>query len=1185
MQIKDIFAKDILRPINGVVMADQQDEFVVWQELEEYVVTKELDNHFKKFFEAYFQGFDSPVDPEVTGRMGIWVSGFFGSGKSHFIKILSYLISNREVRNPKNGRSRKAIDFFESKIKDPLFLADFKKLARSPADVILFNIDSKADARDGRGAVLNTFWRVFNEKRGFSPGSLHLAEIEGYLEKQNKYEEFRKVFRSTYGSDWEKERDAYSLLKDEIVEALSEVLGKDRKYAEEWFEKSEQQFVISPERFANQVKEYLDTKGTKHRIIFLVDEVGQFIGNDTHLMLNLQTLVEDLGRICQGRALVVVTSQEDIDAVIGQLKSAKDHDFSKIQGRFKTRISLSSSNTDEVIQIRLLEKKEKARQELLDLYADKGDIIKNQLSFTQDTPTFKNYSGGEDFVANYPFTPYQFQLVQKIFESIRKAGATGLHLSRGERSMLDAFQSAAKIVSGQNIGCLVPLYHFYPCIESFLDTSVKRSIEQAGENRGLQNPFDVQILQTLFLIRYVNTMKPTIDNLVTLSINEVDTDRLSLKRNIQDSLNRLEKENLISRNGDLYYFLTDEEREVSREIKNVEISSSEETKLLGEVIFDEILKGKNKHRYIPYRNDYALNRICDSQFHGSKAENELSLEFITPLFEEYSEYNQAKCILRSSEYNDRILIKIPDNQELTLEVRRYLQTEKFIRLRNDAAASQTLKQILRDKADENRQRKLRITALLDELILNSEYYVLGQSLTIKANKSQSAIEEALDFLIKNIFRKFSYLKLHDNPQAEIKAVLYADDLAQQQLKLDVGENPTEDLKEVMRYIDLKLGSNQPVLLDQLVNHFSKRDYGWPEWETVLIAAKLFMAGSIQFVTTEGENLSPKDALSPLTKTHQWKTVRIFKRKKRGEEEIKKARDLGKELFGTIGPDGQDQLAQFLKEQLASWRRDLERFQPIANTGKYPGRNEIRECLDLTEKLHDIYDSYEFIGSFNEKKNELLKAHDDIHDIKGFYTNQIKAWDLMQEALHQYDQNITSLEKDPEAAQSLSKLRQIFESPKPYGEIKNVTGLIAKVKEVNDSIVERERKSALTKVEEKINQLNKVLNEKKADTDLRNRTLYPIQEIKRKIGSETSVPKISYLSGDELTECFHKALEDIEIALQKNEDQPIKQVKTLKPASLFTKTYIETQDDVEEYLDNLRKELMDAIKNNKRVRLV
>ena len=89
--------------------------------------------------------------------------------------------------------------------------------------------------------------------------------------------------------------------------------------------------------------------------MFLVDEVGQFIGEDTHLMLNLQTITEQLGTVCRGRAWVVVTSQEDLDAVLGDLKSTKQHDFSKIQGRFKTRLSLSSANVDEVIKTRLLQ--------------------------------------------------------------------------------------------------------------------------------------------------------------------------------------------------------------------------------------------------------------------------------------------------------------------------------------------------------------------------------------------------------------------------------------------------------------------------------------------------------------------------------------------------------------------------------------------------------------------------------------------------------------------------------------------------------------------------------------------------------------------------------------------------------------------------------------------------------------
>ena len=77
-------------------------------------------------------------------------------------------------------------------------------------------------------------------------------------------------------------------------------------------------------------------------------------------MLSLQTITENLGTACGGRAWVVVTSQEDIDAILGEVRASKANDFSKIQGRFKTRLSLSSGNVDEVIQKRLLAKTEPA---------------------------------------------------------------------------------------------------------------------------------------------------------------------------------------------------------------------------------------------------------------------------------------------------------------------------------------------------------------------------------------------------------------------------------------------------------------------------------------------------------------------------------------------------------------------------------------------------------------------------------------------------------------------------------------------------------------------------------------------------------------------------------------------------------------------------------------------------------
>src|SRR4029450_6674617 len=189
--------------------------------------------------------------------------------------------------------------------------------------------------------------------------------------------------------------------------------------------------------------------------------------------------------------------------------------------------------------------------------------------------TVRSYRDEDDFVKNYPFAPYQFQLVQKIFEAIRKAGATGLHLSRGERSILDAFQYAGKAIANQEVGVLVPLYEFYPSIERFLDTAVKRTIDQAHDNPSLE-PFDVRLLQVLFLIRYVDEMKGNVDNLVTLCLDQIDADRLALRRHIEESLQRLERETLISRSGDHYFFLTNEERDIGREIKNVDLGSGKE---------------------------------------------------------------------------------------------------------------------------------------------------------------------------------------------------------------------------------------------------------------------------------------------------------------------------------------------------------------------------------------------------------------------------------------------------------------------------------------------------------------------------------------------------------------------------------------------------------------------------------
>ena len=112
MQIRELFVKKVDRPINGVIKADQRDRDSIWQELDEYVVTKQITEYLRRFFDAYLAGFDRPNDPVIASHMGVWVSGFFGSGKSHFIKILSYLLENIQAIDPELSTKKPALSVF-----------------------------------------------------------------------------------------------------------------------------------------------------------------------------------------------------------------------------------------------------------------------------------------------------------------------------------------------------------------------------------------------------------------------------------------------------------------------------------------------------------------------------------------------------------------------------------------------------------------------------------------------------------------------------------------------------------------------------------------------------------------------------------------------------------------------------------------------------------------------------------------------------------------------------------------------------------------------------------------------------------------------------------------------------------------------------------------------------------------
>lgn len=1222
MSIKDIFFKELDRPINGVVKADQSDDATVHQELDEYVVTNELEKHFRSFFESYSTDLN---DPSIANRVGVWISGFFGSGKSHFLKTLSYLLANIEARDGQ-GNARKAVSFFDaSKLRDATIRADIDKAVADSADVILFNIDSKASSNDAGNPILNVFLRVFNEHQGFSGDHPHIAHMERHLAQRGVYERFKQAFNDSTGMDWTEERDGYQFYQDDIEQAVAAALDLSAEAAHKWFEDSEQTFSVSVENFCNWVREYLDTQPSKHRVLFLVDEVGQFIGSDTKLMLTLQTITENLGTICKGRAWIIVTSQADMDAVLGELSASKANDFSKIAGRFKTRLSLSSSNTDEVIQKRLLRKTPEAEAELRALWEHKGDILRNQITFDRSGPTLKNFDGPESFISNYPFAPYHFQLVQKVFEEIRKVGATGAHLAYGERSMLDAFQMAAMAIAEKPLGALIPMYSFYRAVEGFLDTAVKRTIDQAGESSVL-DAFDVQILRTLFMIRYVDLIKGTLDNLVTLSIEQVDEDKLALRRRIEETLQRLEKESLITRNGDEFVFLTNEERDITRKIKATEIAGSEENKALSDLIYKDLLKDKNKFRYSVNKTDYSIGRYLDGHSLEGRYEHDLRVEVISPLDLDYALYGEAGCINKSNEAPAGMaLFKLPDSKDFFTELRTWLKTNKFIRL-NDDGSQPELSKILAERGRENQERKKRLRLMLEELAERADVYAQGQQLKLNSSNIVSKFDEACQYLLENTFTKLGYLRvLQQEPERELHATLHTNDIGQLGLILDGDEGNPQAIKEVEQFISLRASGNERLLVADIIERFSKRPYGWPDGEILLVLGRLAASSRISFHAA-GPSMPLPDAFEYLINSRKRREISVQKKRQTDEGLLKQARNLTQELFNALGPAGEKELFEYYCVHFSSWRTNLEKYKATVSAGRFPGKDAIEQALLSLQRLLSNTDSVDFFKAVIDNKDDFLDLEEDYRDLHEFFTNQLHTWQQLQQALRRFDKNKPALDKDEKARTALAELKAIEQNNTPYSQLHQVATLVETVETINVTILVEKRQHALSRVDEKIAQLQSEIAKSGIETaELSNRLLRPLQLIKADLETETSIANIYMLQTQTADERLNDGVFDLERAIQAElerlqklqeaqakaaqaantatgvkEDRAPALAPTPKPVvppkpvievavtSVFNKLgnglYLESQNDVDRFISALRTELQNAIQQDKRIRL-
>ena len=1051
MNIGQMFAKSINREIKPVVKPGQVDDATVKLELQEYVVTQELQKHFAAFFSNYHRGIGADTD-----RIGVWISGFFGSGKSHFLKMLSYLISDKEVAG------KPALEYFieDDKITDPKVLADIRAAESVSTDVILFDIASKSrtSSAAARDVITMVFLRAFNEKLGYSYQYPRMADLERKLDSEGKLQNFRGRVEELEGSSWDDAVAGIDLAQDSFVQALVEQGVMSEESARSWCDRVGEEYSISTEDFAKLVRKHIESKGNDHHVVFCVDEGGQYIGDDSNMMLDLQTLEHDLAVQCHGKAWILVTAQEAID----KIQVVNNVDFSKIQGRFDTRLSLSSSDVAEVVKKRILKKNAEAQAELETFYPRKSDALDTLLKFSGDMPEMKLYENAADFAEVYPFVPYQFNLLGKVLDAVRLFSSPGKNSSYGERSMLSMYLSTAKSLQDQEEGILVPFNAFYQGLSALVDHETAIAITNAQRNNSL-NPdhaetcFEVEVLKVLFMIKNVREFdKPTVQNIATLMASRMNEDRYQLENRLETALKKLVQEQLVQNLGDNYVFLTNEEQEVNREIASRRPEDSEMNRELATLIFDENYRA-DKYRY-PYLNgrySFGFNRKIDGYDALSRPDNSITVKIITSRGDDADEARLK--MLSSGESGDHtIFVQLHDDTRLNNELRMMLQIQNYLRS-GTAGRITKYRAICEAKQEEVEERRQNVKVFLKQALSEADIYVYGSKLSGGSRDFETRLNDALK---QQVERLFNHLTDIDKSVSEQDIGKLFADAGQMRLGGD-GTGNSRALDDVRTRIERNsLSRTVTTSLKTLLGIFTKEPYGFLPVDVEWLVARLFADGILTLTMNHEQlSLSSRNAQEfqrLFTRVESQERLLCDIRKHATDKQKRLVRDMMRDLFEKgVSSDDDEQLMADLKKECTDLREELRRQQATYREEPYlPGKRTVNVGIALMTSLIDPTTTESFYTALENAQEDYQDFKETYESLRDFFNaGQIKVFREAHDAVELYMRNQSRID-DGEVKNAAEGMRKILSMAEPYDKIRNLAVLHTTFQEKYRELLDR-----------------------------------------------------------------------------------------------------------------------------------
>ena len=963
MKIGQLFLADIERDINPVIKVADLSQAELRSELEDYVVTEIIEKYLLDCLEHY-----TGARQKGTDRIGIWISGYVGSGKSHFAKILGLLAGNPQVE----GRS--AIDRFRPRLATCRAARELERHLYEVAtflhtEVIAFQINSVA-IKGAEDDVCSILYRQFLAHRGLSTDLKLAFLIEEPLLEQGALETYGRTVQELTGKPWEQIRQRPMLYWDEIFEALARTLP-DRFKSAEAARQAYDRSVVQPtfQQLAKDLATYVARQQARQRerevrLLFIIDELGQFVADSGPRLLDVQSFAEEIATYGKGKVWVVVTSHESMHDVVKNAREFKG-DIKKLEGRFSKRYTLTTENIERVLEERLFKKSKAGEDQLREVYRRRGGVLKDIGELVKVDRALPACDA-DRFIACYPFLPYQLILIPDVLHGLRIAGGRGEALTGAARSLLGIAQGVLKHhgYAQSEVGRLVPLDEVYAEIEDAeIPSEVRREINSVRERIPNQTfPLD-RILRVLYLLQQVPYAPRTLDNLARLLVSSVDVDFASLRSQVEAGLEQLIAARYVARTGEQYEYLSGERKRIEEEIAQEDVRTAHKRDKLKEFLTAANLEVGAVRYEDAYRFDVRV--LCDDQVVVSKGGIEVRM--ISPLRALLDGVRADDLEAESLATPNTLYWLARPSSEIERLLDRIVRLERVVsRYETDPAKSKEITDIVREKRrDLDEKLKPELIRELKSGFRQGQFIFRGNAHAAdqRVDRLGRLFADEVSAIIPKVYIHFQKAKhvVADERKA-IEAILTAPPGRLHQVEPPLAlfdkqgglNRSSRALDDVYSYLEAEARRGNVVTGKALVDRYEGIPYGWDSNIARLCAAALFRSGALLLTLDKKDYRDPRDAEAQRafldSRRFERAELHLESDLELSVEERMRAREQMHVLFGARPEETPAALAETLQQKLQDRLAALRRLAEWVRLTGFPTPAAYATAAESFERL-------------------------------------------------------------------------------------------------------------------------------------------------------------------------------------------------------------------------------------------